>query len=148
VPAPWPATERLICSGPGFPLLRSAREGGRADGRADEGGGLDYVHDRRDVLDEQAIAGLRFAQRLLGVTTSLAFGAHRFVLARHSSLRKAPRRFASFGMSKASVDKAPVGVTAHAYHEFMMRQTQRKGDIAFAQAIATFTRWDMTWRCR
>jgi hypothetical protein len=44
-------------------------------------------------------------------------------------------------MSKASVDKAAVGgVTAHAYHEFVMRQTQRKGDIAVAQAIATFTR--------
>jgi hypothetical protein len=48
-----------------FPLLRSAREGGRADEGGGLDGGLDYLHDRRDVLDEQAIAGIRFAQRLL-----------------------------------------------------------------------------------
>ena len=41
---------------------------------------------------------------------------------------------------QGSVDKAALGVTAHAYRELVMRQTQRKGDIAVAQAIATFTR--------
>ena len=40
----------------------------------------------------------------------------------------------------------PWGVAAHSYPEFVMRQTQRKGDIAVAQAIATFTRmgYDMS----